>query len=88
MFIVKPHEEFDAWYVDDFISCESMLRAAASSFDTLPDDWWISYNSGGGQVGKCAPPDRTKYPAECLMIMDFMAMNFDPNNITKYPITN
>ena len=79
--VIKPHENFDAWYIDDFVPCESMLRAAAISFDNLPDDWWISYDSEDGQVGKCAPPSRDKYPAECLIIMDFVAMNFDPNKL-------
>jgi len=82
MAVVKPYDNFDAWYIDDFVSCESMLRGASASFDIMPDDWWISYSSEGGQVGKCAPPDRFKYPPECLMIVDYIAMNFDPNKET------
>jgi len=82
MAVVKPYENFDAWYIDDFVPCESMLRAASASFDNMSDDWWISYSSEGGQVGKCAPPDRSKYPPECLMILDYIAMNFDPNKAT------
>ncbi len=57
MAVVKPYENFDAWYIDDFVPCESMLRAASARFDTMTNDWWISYSSEGGQVGKCAPPE-------------------------------
>ena len=38
MAIVKPYDNFDAWYIDDFIQCESMLRGASASFDTMTDD--------------------------------------------------
>ena len=80
--LVKPNDKFDAWYIDNFIPSESMLRSATASFDHMEPEWWISYDGSGGQIGKCSPPLRTSIGPECLAIIDFIAMNFDPNKET------
>jgi len=77
--LVKPDDKFDAWYIDDFIPSESMVRSAAESFDHVDSDWWISYDDQSHQVGKCSPASRDSMTPECLTIIDFIAMNFDPN---------
>lgn len=35
MNIIKPHENFDAWYIDNFVPSSGLVRAAAESFDRL-----------------------------------------------------
>ena len=80
--LVKPHDKFDAWYIDDFIPSESMVRSAAESFDHIAPEWWISYDDQSHQTGKCSPPSRDSITPECLMIIDFIVMNFDPNKQT------
>ena len=35
--LVKPYENFNAWYIDDFIPSESIVRAAAESFNNTID---------------------------------------------------
>ena len=81
MSIVKPYENFNAWYIDDFVPSDSLVRAAAESFSVI-EPWWISYEKDDGQIQKCSPPSRNSWTAECALVADYMAMHFDPDKET------
>ena len=53
--LVKPYENFNAWYIDDFIPSESIVRAAAESFNNIDEKTWVRYAKEDGQVQMCFP---------------------------------
>tara|TARA_R100001163_G_C5050018_1_gene186904 strand:- start:821 stop:1468 length:648 start_codon:yes stop_codon:yes gene_type:complete len=82
MNIIKPHKNFDAWYIDNFIPSNGLVRSAAESFDRLAPEWWVSYGDEG-QIGKCSPASINTITHECLIIMDYIATHFDTTAINK-----
>ena len=51
--LVKPYENFNAWYIDDFIPSESIVRAAAESFNNIDEKTCVRYAKEDGQVQMC-----------------------------------
>ena len=64
--------------IDNFIPTLSLVRAAAASFDAMPDDEWVKYEASGGQVQYCSQVPRCSTP-EALLVLDYIATHFDPN---------
>ena len=81
MKICKPYDNFDAWYIDDFIPSASMVRAAATSFDRIAPEWWVHYNDEH-QIGRCVTPNRNTITTECAALIDYITLYFDPNVMT------
>ena len=82
MNIIRPHKEFDAWYIDDFIPSTGLVRSAAESFDRIAPEWWVSYGDEG-QIGKCSPASINSITHECLLIMDYISTHFDTTMLNK-----
>ena len=65
--------------IDNFIPSKAIVRAAAASFDTMDDQNWVKYGGpSAGQVQYC-PKSREVTPSAALMVLDYIATNFDPN---------
>tara|TARA_R110000868_G_scaffold18531_9_gene81354 strand:+ start:2620 stop:3264 length:645 start_codon:yes stop_codon:yes gene_type:complete len=82
MNIVKPYSDFEAWYIDDFIPSECLVRAAAESFNRIAPEWWVSYNDEH-QIGKCSPASMASMTHECVLIMDYIATHFNTSLLNK-----
>ena len=78
MKVVKANTPFPAIMIDDFFSTESMLRAAANSFDNFSEQGWVKYAKEDNQIQICSKVPRKSTP-ECLLILDYIASNFDPS---------
>ena len=77
--IQYANSPFPAISIDNFIPNESILRAAAVSFDNYPENDWVKYQAKNGQVQYCSKVPR-KSSVESLMILDFIAKNFNPSD--------
>jgi len=74
--ITKP---FPAVSIDNFIPSAALVHAAAESFNNFSDDDWVKYKSGdSSQIQYCSKYPRQSTP-ESLLLMDYIASNFDPN---------
>ncbi len=82
MKIVKPYENFNAWYIDDFVKSTSLVRSAAHSFDNMDEKTWVRYGKEDGQIQMCSPASRNSWTTECSLIADYIALHFDPNVMT------
>tara|TARA_R110001592_G_scaffold175969_1_gene415360 strand:- start:172 stop:834 length:663 start_codon:yes stop_codon:yes gene_type:complete len=86
MKITHYDSPYPAIYIDNFMPSEALVRAAAISFENYEDKDWVKYEGSNGQVQYCSKIPRLSSP-ECLIILDYIAANFDPNevfnNITK-----
>ncbi len=80
--LVKPYENFNAWYIDDFIPSESIVRAASESFNKIDEKTWVRYEKEDGQIQMCSPASRNSWTTECSLVADYIALNFDPNLMT------
>jgi hypothetical protein len=81
MKITRIDTPFPAISIDDFFPSPAMLRAAAASFDFVHSEHWVKYGMGGiddGQIQLCST-GRKNTPLEALLIMDYIATHFDPN---------
>ena len=67
-------------FVDDFIPSPSLVRAAAESYDEV-DDWEKYGGEDAGQVQWCNKLGRENIPSAVLIVMDYMATHFDPNEV-------
>ncbi len=77
MKINKIDVPFPAVSIDDFIPSPALVRAAAESFDKVPDKDWVKYGKESGQVQYCSKVPRMSTPA-ALLVLDYIAMNFNP----------
>tara|TARA_X000001382_G_scaffold32121_1_gene20978 strand:- start:963 stop:1610 length:648 start_codon:yes stop_codon:yes gene_type:complete len=65
--------------LDDFVENETLVRAAAESFEQIND--WVEYGGeGSGQVQYCSKLGRDKYPPAALKVLDYICENFNPND--------
>ena len=65
--------------LDDFVGNETLVRAAAESFEQIND--WVEYGGeGSGQVQYCSKLGRDKYPPAALKVLDYICENFNPND--------
>ena len=71
---------YPALYIEDFFPNESLLRAAAESFD-LVDDWVKYGGEDSNQIQWCNKLGRQNIPSPALIVMDYMVTHFDPNKI-------
>ena len=39
--------------IDNYIPSEALVRAAATSFDVVPDEDWVKYGEGDNQIQYC-----------------------------------
>lgn len=87
MEITRYEKPFLALSIDNFIPSLSLVRAAAESFNSIPDDNWVKYSETSGQIQYCSKLGRENIPIPALMILDYVSINFDPdaafNNITS-----
>ena len=75
--ITKP---YPAVYIENFFPNESLLRAAAESYDTVSD--WVKYGGGdSNQIQWCNKLGRENIPSPALLVMDYIVSNFDPNKV-------
>ena len=87
MIIKRTDSPFPVVSIDDFIPSVALARAAAHSFELVAEKDWVKYSSDKGQIQYCSKGrDFTTIPA--LAIMDYIAINFDPNVIFKGLTTN
>jgi hypothetical protein len=77
--INKVDLPFPAISIDDFIPSKALVRAAAESFEKMPDNEWVKYSSESGQVQYCSKAPRESTP-ECLLVLDYIAMHFNPGD--------
>jgi|TARA_Y100000034_G_C6756251_1_gene336520 hypothetical protein len=68
---------FPAISIDDFIPSEAIVRAAAESFNDVND--WVSYSVEDNQIQRCSRFGRENIPPAALILLDYIASNFDPN---------
>ena len=79
MKITTINKPFPAISIDNFMPSPSMVRAAAESFNTFSDKDWVKYGkNNSNQVQYCSKYPRQSTP-EALLVMDYIASNFDPN---------
>ncbi len=64
--------------IDNFIPNESLVRAAAESFNSVSPDDWVTYGAEQNQVQLCSK-NRSLIPTPALMVLDYIATYFDPN---------
>ena len=64
--------------IDNFIPSTSLVRAAAESFSLLDEEDWVKYTADSGQVQYCSK-GRNLITPPALLIMDYIAANFDPS---------
>ena len=87
MKITRYEKPFPALSIDNFIPALSLVRAAAESFNSIPDSNWVKYGDKAGQVQYCSKLGRENIPIPALMLLDYISINFDPdvyfNNLTK-----
>ena len=69
---------FPAISIDDFIPSEAIVRAAAESFKSVNE--WVSYSKEDNQIQRCSMLGRGNIPAPALMLLDYIAFNFNPNS--------
>ncbi len=80
MKINKIDVPYPAVYIEDFFPNESLLRAAAESYDGVHD--WVKYGGkDSGQVQWCNKLGREYIPTPALIVMDYMVTHFDPNKV-------
>lgn len=78
--INKIDSPFPSISIDNFIPNESLVRAAAASFETSPEHNWIKYGDhSSGQVQYCTKYGRQYATPPALLVMDYIATYFDPN---------
>ena len=76
MYKDKPFPDLS---LDDFVGNETLVRAAAESFEQIND--WVEYGGeGSGQVQYCSKLGRDKYPPAALKVLDYICENFNPND--------
>lgn len=77
MKIKKIDIPFPALSIDNFIPNESLVRAAAASFDSMTEDEWVKYGGENGQIQYCSKVPRKSTPA-ALIVLDYIATHFNP----------
>ena len=78
MKIVRIDKPFPAISIDNFIPNESLVRAAAESFNPAPEDHWVKYGEENGQIQYCSKVPRKSTPAS-LLVLDYISTFFNPN---------
>ena len=78
MKITGINKPFYAVSIDDFIPNPSLVRAAAASFDAMPESEWIKYGGDAGQVQYCSK-GREGSTSAAVLVLDYIATHFDPN---------
>ena len=80
MKINRIQNPYPAVYIENFFPNESLLRAAAESYDTVSD--WVKYGGGdSNQIQWCNKLGRENIPSPALLVMDYIVSNFDPNKV-------
>ena len=64
--------------IDNFIPSESLVRAAAESFNSVSTSDWVKYGGEDNQVQLCSK-NRSLIPSAALLLLDYIATHFDPN---------
>ncbi len=71
---------YPAIYIDNFFPNESLLRAAAVSYDSVSD--WVKYGGkNSNQIQWCNKLGREHIPKPAKIVMDYMVTHFDPNKV-------
>ena len=80
MKINRINVPYPAIYIEDFFPNESLLRAAAESYDEVDD--WVKYGGeDSGQVQWGNKLGRENIPTPALIVMDYMVTHFNPNEV-------
>ena len=80
MKINRIQNPYPAVYIENFFPNESLLRAAAESYDTVSD--WVKYGGDdSNQIQWCNKLGRENIPSPALLVMDYIVSNFDPNKV-------
>jgi hypothetical protein len=82
MKIKKTNIPFPALSIDDFIPSSALVRAAAESFENMPDKDWVKYNNSTGQVQYCSKVPRLSTPSS-LAVLDYISTYFNPSEYFK-----
>tara|TARA_R110000824_G_scaffold232511_1_gene420584 strand:+ start:22132 stop:22791 length:660 start_codon:yes stop_codon:yes gene_type:complete len=78
MKITRINEPYPAISIDDFIPSQSLVRAAANSFEIVDECDWVKYGADNGQIQYCSK-NRQYTPPAALSVLDYIACNFDPD---------
>lgn len=78
--ITRINEPYPAVSIDNFVPAPSLLRAAAESFDSVNANNWVKYGKETGQT-QLASKDRNSITPPALMVLDYIATHFDPNEV-------
>jgi len=85
MKIIKHNFTIPAISIDNFIPSDSLVRAAAESFNEVGD--WVKYGKGDGQIQYCSKLGRENVPLSAQLALDYIATYFNPdkvfNNLTN-----
>jgi hypothetical protein len=73
-------DPFPHLFIDEFIPSTALVRAAAASFDVVPDENWVKYGEGDNQIQYCSK-NRELTPPSALLVLDYIASHFDPNTM-------
>ncbi len=79
MKIVRIDSPFPAVSIENFIPSESLVKAAAASFEHVEN--WVKYGHKDNQVQYCSRLGRENVPPAALAVLDYIAINFDPNKV-------
>lgn len=75
----REKEPFPWLTIENFLP-ESIVRAAAASYDEMTDDKWVKYGGDdSGQIQYCNQLGRHNIPSAALLVLDTIALKFDPN---------
>jgi hypothetical protein len=75
--ITKYNFSIPALSIDNFIPSDSLVRAAAESFNEV--EGWVEYKKKDNQIQRCSKIGRSKIPPAALLVLDHIASFFDPN---------
>jgi len=80
MKVSRTDQPYPIVTIENFVPNESLVRAAAESYDFVES--WVKY---GGENSKqtqwCNTLGRENIPTAALIVMDYIASNFDPNKV-------
>ena len=81
MKITRIDVPFPAISIENFLPSKAMARAAAESFNRVED--WVRYGADDNQIQNCSRLGREHVPPAALAVLDYIAINFDPDEAFK-----
>ena len=78
--ITHSHSPYPWLTIENFIPSNSLVRAAAESFNQLKTFDWVKYGGEkSGQIQYCSKLGRENIPASALNVLDYIASYFEPD---------